>query len=270
MEPFEPYLIRWDLTPDGDPIETASSDLLPVRQGDTQAMLKLPRVEEERLGGRLMSWWNGEGAANVLAEAEGVLLLERATGPASLVDMAENGREGQAARIVCAVAAKLHKTHNPPKTLVPLAQWFREIEPAASKHGGILLESAHAARELLRTPQDQTVLHGDLHHGNILDFGERGWLVIDPKGLIGERGFDFANLFCNPSEEIATAPERLSRLADVVSETANVERRRLLQWVLAYAGLSAAWTLEDGSHPTLTLAVAEIAARELIPSPLRR
>lgn len=31
-------------------------------------------------------------------------------------------------------------------------------------------------------------LHGDLHHGNVLDFGASGWLAIDPKGLKGERG----------------------------------------------------------------------------------
>ena len=37
-----------------------------------------------------------------------------------------------------------------------------------------------------------------MHHDNILDFGERGWLVIDPKRLHGERAFDYANIFCNP------------------------------------------------------------------------
>jgi len=51
---------------------------------------------------------------------------------------------------------------------------------------------------LLADQHDVGVLHGDIHHGNILDFGPRGWLTIDPKGLIGERDFDYANLFCNP------------------------------------------------------------------------
>jgi streptomycin 6-kinase len=263
MDHFETFLIRWDLIPDGKPIATPSSDLLPVLQGDTRAMLKLPRVEEERLGGRLMNWWNGIGAAEVLAEHEGALLLERATGTRSLTEMAESGRDDEAARIVCAVAEKLHRTGNPPPSLVPLERWFRELEPAAAKHGGILPTSFQAAHNLLKDPQDQTVLHGDLHHGNVLDFGERGWLAIDFKGLLGERGFDFANLFCNPSERLATDPERLSHLATTVSEAADLDRRRLLQWVLAYAGLSAAWTLGDGDHPALALTVAELAAAEL-------
>jgi streptomycin 6-kinase len=263
MDLFNSYLTLWGLTPDGDPIVTPSSDLLPVLQGETKAILKLPRVEEERLGGRLMLHWNGEGAAKVLKEHEGALLLERATGSGSLSEMAERGNDDEAAGIVSAVADRLHRTQNPPSTLVPLQTWFRELEPAAAKHGGILIESAKTARELLANPQDQTALHGDLHHGNVLDFGERGWLAIDPKGLYGERGFDFANLFCNPSERLVTDPDRLSRLAATVSEAAHLDRRRLLQWVLAYAGLSAAWTLEDGCHPALALRVAELAKAEL-------
>ena len=108
-------------------------------------------------------------------------------------------------------------------------------------------------------------LHGDIHHGNILDFGPRGWLAIDPKGLIGERGFDYANLFCNPEAEIAIAPGRLARQVDVVAEAAGLDRRRLLKWIMAYAGLSAAWFLEDGEWEAATtpLAVAELAAAEL-------
>ncbi|WP_418887304.1 aminoglycoside phosphotransferase family protein [Klebsiella pneumoniae] len=35
-------------------------------------------------------------------------------------------------------------------------------------------------------------LHGDLHHENIM-FSSRGWLVIDPVGLVGEVGFGAAN-----------------------------------------------------------------------------
>jgi streptomycin 6-kinase len=51
----------------------------------------------------------------------------------------------------------------------------------------------------------------------------------------------------------------------VVADAAGLERGRLLRWVLAYAGLSAAWSLEDGDDPGLALAVAEVAERELNP-----
>lgn len=119
------------------------------------------------------------------------------------------------------------------------------------------------AHELLRAPHDVTVLHGDIHHGNVLDFGLRGWLAVDPKGLVGERGFDFANIFCNPDLETAGAPGRLLRQVRVVAEAAGLDPTRLLRWILAYASLSAAWTIGEGEEPTLALAVAETAASKL-------
>jgi streptomycin 6-kinase len=261
---FDRYLALWGLVPDGAPIVTHSSSLLPVRCGDLPAMLKIAREQEERWGGLLMTWWGGDGAARVLAHDGDALLLERASGEASLAEMARNGRDDEASRIICAVAARLHAPRDrPPPDLVPLSRWFRDLETAAARHGGILSQAAATARELLGQPQDVTVLHGDLHHGNVLDFGPRGWLAIDPKRLVGERAFDFANLFRNPDAAVATAPGRLARQATVVAEAAGLDRARLLKWILAYAGLSAAWSLGDGEKPGLDLAVAAIAAQEL-------
>lgn len=270
---FDEYLRRWNLVADGEPIHTHSSDLLPVRHAGEPAMLKLPREAEERFGGLLMLWLNGDGTARVLDHdgETGALLLERMGGPHSLVRMVREGQDDEASRILCAVAARLHTPRDRPlPELVPLETWFRALEPASRQYGGILTESAAAARHLLDAPQEAGVLHGDLHHENVLDGGPveqggRGWLAIDPKGLIGERGFDYANIFCNPDPEVATAPGRFARQSHVVAEAAGLDRRRLLEWVLAYASLSAAWWLEDGRHDEAepVLEVARIAAAEL-------
>jgi streptomycin 6-kinase len=262
--PFDDHLARWGLTPDGEPIATRSSDLLPVRRTGVPAMLKVAREAEERWGGHLMSWWGGDGAARVLAQDGAALLLERATGERSLIEMARGGRDDEASRIICAVAARLHAPRGcPPPALIPLARWFEALEPAAARHGDILSLAAASARELLAAPQEVVVLHGDLHHGNVLDFRRRGWLAIDPKRLVGERYFDFANLFCNPDPAIASAPGRLARQASVVAEAAGLERPRLLRWILAWAGLSAAFHLEDGETAEAALAVARLAAAEI-------
>ncbi len=261
----ETYLARWDLVADGNPIITHSSDLLPVRRAGRPAMLKVAREEEEARGAAVMVWWAGEGAARVLACEGDAMLMERAMGDRSLTAMAHDGRDDQASRILCAAAATLHapRTTPRPATLVPLDRWFAALAPAARAHGGILYESAVMAERLLAAPREIVVLHGDIHHGNILDFGARGWLAIDPKGIVGERGFDFANIFCNPDAEVALAPGRLARQATVVAAAVRLDRARLMQWVLAYAGLSAAWTLEDGEDPRLALTVARVAAWEL-------
>lgn len=267
---FESHLARWGLIPDGDPITTAAAQLLPVLRGSEPAMLKLSHGEDERLGGVLMTWWDGDGAARVLAQDDAAILLERATGPASLAEMARSGRDDEACRILCAAAARLHAPRPKPRPeLVPLTSWFRDLEPAAARHGGILVRSAEAARALLAEPREVAVLHGDLHHDNVLDFGPRGWLAIDPKRLVGERSFDFANIFTNPdladpTRPVATEPGRFARRLEVVVEASGLERRRLLQWILAWTGLSAAWYLgDDDPLATIDLAIAALAAAEL-------
>ena len=161
---------------------TQSGRLLPVRRRDEPAMLKLVTEAEERFGVMLMEWWDGDGAARVLARDDDALLLERAEGAVSLADMARNGRDDEACRVLCAVAARLHapRPEQLPE-LIPLPHWFRELEPAA----------ATTAASSPAVPKPPTCCWpnrarlagctGDLHHGNVLDFGVRGWLAIDPK-----------------------------------------------------------------------------------------
>jgi streptomycin 6-kinase len=263
---FDRYLARWNLTPDGKPIATHSSVLLPVRRHDgVPAMLKIAHEADEKFGWVLMRWWDGDGAARVFEHDGEALLVERAEGTASLAEFARNGRDDEATAIICSVVERLHapRSKPPPEQLVPLTIWFRELEPAATAHGGILMPALETANKLLASPQDVHVLHGDIHHDNILDFGPRGWLAIDPKRLIGERGFDYANVFCNPDYEAATAPHRFAQRFDIIRKASGLEPRRLLQWILAWAGLSAAWFIGDGVTPETDFAIAELALAEL-------
>ena len=227
-------------------------------------MLKVAFNQEEREGAALMVWWNGEGAAMVLEQEGEALLLEKAEGDRSLARMSSEGCDDEASVILCEAVRKLHAPRStaPPKMLAPLPIWFRQLDPAATRVGGVLLKSAAAARAMLATSRDACVLHGDIHHDNVLDFGARGWLAIDPKGLHGERTFDYLNLFCNPWPW-AKSLGRLRRQLRIVSDHANLDPARLLQWVLAYAGLSAAWTIDDGGDPSNALDIARIAAAEL-------
>jgi streptomycin 6-kinase len=264
---FDDYLARWCLTPDGTPLTTHTSILLPVRREGIPAMLKVATEAEERRGAESMVWWGGDGAARVLAHDGDALLMERATGEGSLIEMARNDRDDEASHIICAVASRLHAPRDRPRSpsLVPLTRWFADLEPAADRHGGLLKVAATTARDLLDEPRDIVVLHGDIHHGNILDFGLRGWLAIDPKHLVGERAFDFVNILRNPDAQVALAPGRFSRQATIAADAAGLDRERLLKWTLAFTGLSAAWILGDGDQPDLDLAVAELAAAELGP-----
>lgn len=261
---FAKYLDLWELASDGDPIVTSSSFLLPVRQRGMPAMLKVATDAEEKRGSCLLSWWEGRGAAIVMARADDAVLLERAQSNRSLAELTRCGRDDQATQIICATVAALHLPRaSVPPELISLEQWFEDLGAAADRYSGIIAKSATMATKLLSDPRDITVLHGDIHHGNILDFGQRGWLAIDPKGLLGERYFEYANLFCNPEHDTATTPSHFKRRLALVTAAANLDRARLLQWILSWAGLSAVWLLDDGASCETRIAIAEMAIKEL-------
>lgn len=254
-------LIRaWDLSPDGGLLVTRSSWLLPVRRGSAWLMLKVARMPDEAAGFSLMSWWDGRGAARVVASAEGSLLMERAMGPGSLQAMARTGRDQEACRILCETAARLHEACGEvPPSLHPLERWFEALFARASGDS-VLMPASRSARGLLAEPRDVGPLHGDLHQGNVLDFGSRGWLAVDPHGLIGERAFDYANLFTNPDlgdldHPLAVLPGRLEARLAVVTAAAGLDPKRLLQWIIAWTGLSAAWSMAEADDRSAAVAL---------------
>jgi len=269
---FAPYLERWNLVAEGTPIARRSSRLLPVRYRGQAAMLRVSTPEEERSGTALMRWWDGSGAARVLEHDDGALLMERAEGMRCLATMARNGEDDAACGILCDTALKLHAPRSapPPRDLEPLDVRFSALWPASDRYGGTMRRCAETARFLLVHPEAPIPLHGDLHHGNILDFGSRGWLAIDAVGVLGERGFDYANIFSNPDLDapttpVATRPDRFARRLSIVTETARIERERMVQWIIAWSGLSAAWFLGDGEQQgaEIDLAIAQLALAAL-------
>lgn len=267
------YLRRWALEPDGDLFATPSSVLAPVRYRGAAAMLKIATEAEETAGGRLMVWWAGRGAARVFEHKGEAILLERATGIRSLAEMARASDDADAAgmRILCEAAGRLHGiTDEPPAGLTPLTVWFRALLDGPAGADPFIDRARTIARELLTAQTEQVVLHGDLQHDNVLDFGgaETGqpggeWRAIDPKALIGDRAFDYANMLCNPDAASALAPGRLERRVRVIGETAGIERERMLRWCIAWSALSSIWRIQDGVDPGHTLEVGRAAERLL-------
>ena len=246
------YLAAWRLKPDGMLQTTRSSWILPVRR-EAAAMLKVARIPDERCGYSLIRWWNGQGAAAVLEATADALLLERAADGACLAQLARAGDDDRATEILCETAARLHAAREAAiPDLHPLDAWFKPLldfrEPP---HW--LAQSAAVARNMLAAQQSIVPLHGDLHHDNVLDFGARGWLAIDPHGLLGARAFDFANIFTNPDlgdpqRPLATLPGRLEARLRIVTLKTGIEPAEMLGWIVAWTGLSAAWFLDDGDE----------------------
>jgi streptomycin 6-kinase len=245
----EARLRAWGAEPTGETWRTRSSELAAGVRGGLPVILKAAGVEEERRGGRLMAWWSGCGGLPVLEADEDAILMRRASRDLLALPAAD------AEQVLLETALALHAMPPPPAAvgLVPLRRWFRDLV-ARPQSDPLLAGASDVARALLAGDGPSVVLHGDLHHGNVLDLDGR-WVAIDPKALVGHPAFDVANVFCNPSEEIALTrlDDRLARFAERLS----LEPEALARWVVAWCGLSLAWS--DGSaswHARTARAVA--------------
>lgn len=263
-----PWRERWGLIPDGPAFATPSSVLQPVTRSGERAFLKLATSREESAGGAVLAWWGGRGAARVLDSDGDAVLLEAATGT-DLMVRSRSGAAGDddATRILCRAGRLLHTAGIGPRPegLFGLHRWFRDLLTGGEARGTLYADAAAVAGELLAHPEDDVVLHGDLHHGNVLDFGARGWLAIDPKPLHGDPGFDVANILCNPDERVALAPGRLERTVAVISSETGMSEVRVLRWTLAWGALSALWAAHDGDTASPAAGVAQRARALLAP-----
>lgn len=254
-------LVRWGAESVGAPWRTPSSVLVPGMRDGVPVVLKVPSVEEERLATRLLVWWDGRGAVPVLEHDDGAVLMVRATGPRDLAAMARTGRDAEATAVLVDAVSALHAHGLPPADvpLVPLRRWFRDLLDHPQPDP-LLAGAAEVALGVLAatTDADVVALHGDVHHGNVLDLGD-GWGAIDPKGLIGHRAFDVANLFCNPDQDVAAV--RLEDRLVAVAERFALDPDLLVRWVVAWCGLSTAWVRQDPSAGRRT--PAEVLARLL-------
>jgi streptomycin 6-kinase len=176
------------------------------------------------------------------------------------------GEDDAATVVVCDVARRLHRRAPSRRRFPSVEDWGRGFQRhRASGRGGIdaaLLDRAERLFvRLAETQAPRRVLHGDLHHDNILLDQARGWLAIDPKGVLGEPAYEFGAALRNPTEDAArfAAASILERRAGIIARQTGYEKSRLLAWALAQAVLSAVWSIEDGMDPARGLATAAAA-----------
>ncbi len=119
--------------------------------------------------------------------------------------------------------------------------------------------------ELLASGDESVLLHGDLHHDNILSGSREPYLAIDPKGVLGEPCYEVGAFLRNPFPDLLDKgnPHGLmQRRVDMIVERLGFDRRRVIGWGMSQAVLSAIWCDEDGVDcMDGMLQVAEILAR---------
>lgn len=95
------------------------------------------------------------------------------------------------------------------------------------------------------TSEGPELLHGDLHHENILYSEDLGWTAIDPKGVSGDPYFDITSFLINHLHEKKNPKAILRQRIDLISKELDLDKERFLKASIAMSTLYAAWGIED-------------------------
>ncbi len=251
--------LRWGLQI-GQPVNDLTYNYVaPAQMADgRQIMLKLgvPRPELRREVLALQTY-DGRGSVRLVdADArEGMLLLERLS-PGSMLSEFGLENDAEATRIAARVMKRLWKPVPADHRFKSIAQWALGFERLRDRFQGetgpfppdLVAEAEMIFGRHLAGNEQAVLLHGDLHHYNILSAGRESWLAIDPKGIVGDPAYDAGALLRNPIYSIYEWPDLEAvqrRRLDLLAEELDINRSRLQDWAFAQVVLSAWWSYED-------------------------
>lgn len=223
--------------------------------------------------------FNGNGYVTLLEydqEYNG-LLLENIT-PGNTLSTLFPQEDARSFEIMVELIKKMQKTDvtNHENEFETVADWLELLHTFASKKiSKDLLHKAYQLSQILLTKdQDKYLLHGDLHHENILQCADNpldsnSWVIIDPKGVIGPIEFEVIRFIFNPLPGLLqqhNPKEIIQRRIEQINRMFGFEKQRLLDWCFVQAVLSACWAEQGGGQMFLNyfIDIAKIVEDQLM------
>jgi streptomycin 6-kinase len=261
---------RWDLI-EVQPSPALSYNFVAfAKRGGEQVVLKMGvRNQEFKSEMAALRLFHGEGACRLIDydEENYWMLLERLKPGVMLATLED---DEAATHIAADLMQKIWRPAPEDDVFIRLSDWFDGFKRLRARfHGGtgplderLVARAEGLAKEFLAENQKPVLMHGDFHHYNILS-SERGWLVIDPKGVIGPACYEVGPLLINPWVELLDRMDyrgMTKRRIDILHERLGFERERIRGWGLAHAVLSAWWSIEERGDWHYAAAFAEMIA----------
>lgn len=251
---------RWEVTVE-PPFPLSYNYVTPATRADgTPVVLKagFPGSTELQREIEALRCYAGEGMARLLeADPEqGVMLLERLLPGTPLITLFHAGQDEEATSLAVQGMRRLWRPLPNGHPFRPVAEWALGLERLRAEFDGgtgpfptpLVEEAERLFADLLASMEAPVLLHGDLHHENILAAERQPWLAIDPKGMTGEPAYEVGAILRNPLPGILQVKDPKALFARRVaqfSEELGIERERVRGWGMAQAVLSAWWSYED-------------------------
>jgi streptomycin 6-kinase len=255
---------RWGVVLSNEIIETRSGVLAFGTRQDCPVVLKVPRNgTDEAMAASALQHFGSQAAVRLIERADnGAMLLERAVPGTHLTELVLEGSDERATAILSDLMAAIHKAP-PPSGFPSVEDWGEGFHRYAASGDrtlatSMVLRAQELFGSLCRSQGPRCLLHGDLHHDNVVWDTRRDWLVIDPKGVVGEPAYEIGAALRNPTDEPHWFADRtiVEKRVAIFARRLNLDSQRLVAWAYAQAVLSAIWSVEDGEDPEKGLATA--------------
>lgn len=248
----------------GPPYELSINYVCRARRADgSSCVLKLAPLHEENTlvaEAAFLRRVAGDGAVRLFEDdpSLGALLLEAVQPGTALTRLVLDGHDEMATQVGASTMRALWRPPPPGQVFPSIsdeAQAFDRHRSVYGRGGPIPYAAIDAAEQLYRDLSSSqaapVLLHGDLHHDNILAADESRaaghWLAIDPKGLLGEPAYEVGAFLRNPWQllDLPDPPRLIARRVQQLAEQLALPEDRVLGWGYAINVLSAVWDVDD-------------------------
>lgn len=241
-----------------------------VQTNGAAAVFKIsPSLSELRSEVEALKAWQGNGSVALLKfeETRSAMLLEKLEPGLSFW---HTTNDSLAAEVCAGILKKLWATPKPAYSFRTLEDWSSDSEKYYRQHSSTnsplpwdLVDKAMHLRSSLLQSDDAVLLHGDLHHDNILSAYREPYLAIDPKGVWGSRAYDLASFLMNPTglSHHPNLDKLLTQRLDIFSEHLNLDKEELAAWGFVHGVLSVCWSLNGSHYPEEPLIVARALSK---------
>jgi streptomycin 6-kinase len=264
------YAREWGVAA-AEPFETGTSVIAFGIRKDQPVVLKvIKQTVDEWRAGEVLAAFAEHGVVRVYKQVPGAVLVERSRPGNSLAGLALGGRDEEATDILAGVMQRMSACSSTSQfefwpTVHDWARGFERYLTSGDEQTPrrLVVAGQRAYLDLCASQREPRLLHGDLQHYNVLFDSDRGWLAIDPKGVIGELEYEVGAALRNPYEhpELFISRSAIERRIEQFTNKLNLNYERTLRWAFAQAVLSAIWLIEDGfavNEMTPALRLAEV------------